>query len=288
MGQCRGSGSRSETSEPRAAQCAEKHSLPKRGARSTAAGGDEHPVRIGGASIARKSPVIGLLDRLSWSAVDDTTVHRTRHIDLMRNQLERYLRRAIGKPGLRNVYSVEPFDLCLKCFLGGDALVDQQRPQPCLVAFCKGGDDDLERGTRTLNEMRSIKTRIGALNSVQPFGDHIGGRRLAGRLGEALVRFNKRRYVVGSRRRAPRKQVASPLVSCPPTKNTTQPQHQEPGDHREQDNVEILKLAHCLPCPIAVLGAPGPGPHIDSRSNRAPSALRQARPTQAEWDRRPG
>src|SRR6516225_8850875 len=294
MGPCRGSGSQLETSEPRVVRSAEKHSLPKRGARSTAASCDEDPVRIGGSGIARKGPVVGLLDRLRRSPVDDTSIHRTRHIDLMRNQLERYLRRASGKPGLHNIYTVEPFDVCLERFLGGDALIDrhtetlknlvaQQRPQLCLVAFCKGGDDHLERGTRTLDEMRSIKARIGALNSVQPFGNHIGRRRITGRLGEALVRFSKRRYVVGGRRRTPREQVAAPLVSCPPTENTAQPQHQEPGDHREQDDVEILKLAHYLPCPIAVLGAPGPGPHIDSRSNRAPAALRQAQPQRAEW-----
>src|SRR5271167_433003 len=102
-----------------------KRSLPKRGARSTAAGCDEDPVRIGGSGIARKGPVIGLLDRLPGSAVDDTSIHRARHIDLARNQLERYLRRAAGKPGLYNVYAVEPFDVCLECFLGGDALVDR-------------------------------------------------------------------------------------------------------------------------------------------------------------------
>src|SRR6516162_4475180 len=163
MGPCRGSGSLSETSEPRVARSAEEHSLPKC-ARSTAAGCDEDPVRIARSSIARKGPVIGLLDRPPWSAVDATSIHRTCHIDLMRNQLERYLRRATSKPGLRNVDTVKPFDVCLECFLGGDALVDrhcetlknlvaQQRPQFCLVAFCKGGDDDLERGTRTLDEM---------------------------------------------------------------------------------------------------------------------------------------
>src|SRR5208282_1939861 len=125
MGPYLGSGSLSETSEPRAARSAEKHSPPERGARSTAAGCDEDPVRIGGSSIARKGPVIGLLDRLPWSAVDDTSIHRARHIDLMRNQLERYLRRATGKPGLHNIYTVEPFDVCLECFLGRDALVDR-------------------------------------------------------------------------------------------------------------------------------------------------------------------
>ena len=106
----------------------------------------------------------------------------------MRNQLERYLRRATSKPSLRNVDTVKPFDVCLECFHGGDALVDrhsetlknlvaEQRPQFCLVAFCKGGDDDLERRTRTLDKMRSIKARIGALNSVQPFSNDIGRRR---------------------------------------------------------------------------------------------------------------
>src|ERR1700758_2685804 len=141
-----------------------KRLRPAPGSRSAAAGCDEDPVRIGGSSIARKGPVISLLDRLPRRAVDDTSIHRARHIDLMRNQLERYLRRATGKLGLHNVQTVEPFDVCLKRFLGGHALVDrhgetlknlvaQQRPQLSLVTFCKGGDDHLERSARTLDEM---------------------------------------------------------------------------------------------------------------------------------------
>ena len=56
---------------------------PPRGARSAAAGRDEDPVRVGGLSVARKGPVIGLLDWLPRSAIDDTSVHRARHIDLV-------------------------------------------------------------------------------------------------------------------------------------------------------------------------------------------------------------
>src|SRR2546430_1506979 len=51
----------------------------------------------------------------------------------------------------------------------------------------------------------------------------------------------------------------------PAPENAAQRQPQKPGDHREQDDVEILlKLAHRLPRPATVLGAPGPGPHIHS------------------------
>jgi hypothetical protein len=77
----------------------------------------------------------------------------------------------------------------LECFLGGGTLVNYygetlKKPRRSETAetlscpFCKGRDDHLESGTRILDEVRGVKVRIGAANSIQPPGYHIGGRRL--------------------------------------------------------------------------------------------------------------
>ena len=92
------------------------------GVGSTAARCDERPVRIYGASVACKSPVVGLLDRIDGIAVDDTPVHSPRHIDLVRDRLERQLRNMPGQLSLDDVHSVELFDAGLQRLLGGDTL----------------------------------------------------------------------------------------------------------------------------------------------------------------------
>src|SRR5207247_5147227 len=79
--------------------------------------------------------------------------------------------------------------------------------------------------------------------------------------------------------RAARKEVAPPLIACPTAENTAQPEHQKPGDHRKQDDVEILlKLAHRLPRPVTVTKAQQPRPYTVFGSNGAPVPPRQALP----------
>jgi len=54
-----------------------------RGKLRTVARCDEDPVRVGGSSIPRKRPIIGLLDRMLRIAVHDAPIHRARHVDLL-------------------------------------------------------------------------------------------------------------------------------------------------------------------------------------------------------------
>src|SRR5260370_651322 len=74
----------------------------------------------------------------------------------------------------------------------------------------------------------------------------------------------ERRYVVGARSGAAHRQITAPLVSGAPTENTAQPQHQEPGDHREQDDVEVLKIVHRPARPAVHAKVPGTGSPVIS------------------------
>jgi hypothetical protein len=59
-------------------------------------------------------------------AVDDASVHRARYIDLVGDQLHRYLRGAGGELGLDDVGAVKPKDSRLEGLLGGGPLVDRR------------------------------------------------------------------------------------------------------------------------------------------------------------------
>src|SRR5262249_23762890 len=94
------------------------HAVP--GTSSAAAGGDEGPVWIVGSGIACKGPVVGLLDRLVRVAVDDATVHRASHIDLLGDHLGCYPSRAPFETGFHDVCAVEPQDSCIERLFGSD------------------------------------------------------------------------------------------------------------------------------------------------------------------------
>ena len=254
-GPCRGRDSQLRSLERRAV-AARRSRRPDAaaGRRSAAACGDEDPVRVGRSSVARKGPVIGLLDWLPRSAIDDTSVHRARHVDLVRDQLECHLCRAAGKPSLDDVHLVELFDLGLQRFLGGDAFVDRQRriaekprrsataASSALSPFAKAATI-ISKAVRAPS-MKCAGSKLGSARRIRfkPSATTSAAGPIAGRSGDRLVRFNQRCYVVGGGwRRASRKQVAAPLVSCPPAEHTAQPQHQKPSDHREQDDVEIIE-----------------------------------------------
>ncbi len=120
-------------------------------------------------------------------AVDDASVHRARYIDLMGDQLNRYLRGTAGEFGLDDVRAVKPKDSRLEGFLGSDPLVDrggelledfvaQQRPQSRLVARGKCRDDGFERYAGTIEKLRRVKARVGMPYLIQSLGDRIDRR----------------------------------------------------------------------------------------------------------------
>ena len=68
---------------------------------------------------------------------------------------------------------------------------------------------------------------------------------------------------------APEQRIVRPLVSGAPSEDAAQPQHQECRDHREQDDVEIMReIAHRFAGPSGCPGAAGVcgGGRVDRRS----------------------
>ena len=212
--------------------------------------------------------------------------------------LRRQLSRTAGKLRLDDVHGVELVDTGLQRLLGGDAFVDrsgemlkhlvaQQRPQARLVALRKGRDDHLEGGACTLDKVRWVEARIGPTNSADPLGDDVRGDPIIGRPGRRACRV-QRASLRCRRRLAPHgaKKVAAPLVSGPTAEHAAQPQHQKTGNHRKQDDVEIvLKFAHRLPRPVTVPKARRTGPYTVFGSNGAPARPRQAPPADGNGGR---
>src|SRR6202040_4323185 len=89
--------------------------------------------------------------------------------------------------GFDDICAVQTQNPRLQRLLGRDTLVNccdklledliaQQWPQFRLVRVRKRGDDRLERDAGTLEELRGVEARVGAVDLVQSFRDRIGQR----------------------------------------------------------------------------------------------------------------
>src|SRR5690242_12190101 len=98
------------------------------------------------------------------------------------------------------------------------------------------------------------------MDLVQSLRNRVGRR--GGCCDRAWAGFYQSGPLLRRRSRTPHKQFAPPLISGPPPKHAAQTQHQKTGNHREQDDIEILlKLAHLpsAPCRRRDYRAPGLG-----------------------------
>src|SRR4029077_10753272 len=109
----------------------------------------KEPVWVARPRIAGKTPKIGLFDRVIGIAVDDASIVRAQHIDLVRDELDRDARNAAGETGVDDRHPLQAADPRLKRLLRGGAFVDrgrewrvhliaQERPQAGLVTGGEG------------------------------------------------------------------------------------------------------------------------------------------------------
>ena len=187
-----------------------------RGRGSAAARRDENPVRIGGSSIARKGPVIGLLDRVLRVAVDDAAVHRARHIDLVRDQLNRHLRGAPQQFGFDDIRAVQAArirvsSVSLAATRSSIAVTNcwktsslSKGRNPALSAFANAVTIISKAMRSTLEELRWVEARVGSVNLVQSFRDRIGRRGGRRRASGAWSGFDQSRSLCPAAARARR------------------------------------------------------------------------------------
>src|SRR5579875_2935301 len=245
-----------------------RRAAPRRGSEhSGAARRHQDPIRIGQSRIARKGPGIDFLARMFGVAIDDLSRARPRHVDLLRDELDRHMSDGSVEAGPDDIGLVDPQQPGLERLPGGLALSDrrgkgavdilaEQGTQGHGVAFRKGIDDHRESGPRPVEKTVRIKTRVGATQSGQPGGDRVLRRRGRARDKRGLAALGERHYLV---RGALREGIAAALEAGPSAEHAAQPEDQKSGDHRKQDDVEILtKPAHPVPCPAGLRALPEP------------------------------
>ena len=138
-------------------------------------------------------------------------------------------------------------------------LVAQQWTQLGLVALGKGRDDHLERGARPFEKLRRIKAGICVVDAGETRRHRIARRlRRGGRRRHAIRTLAESDHLVcwnliPRRLGLPHHPGAAPLVAGAPAENAAQPQHEKGGDHREQDDIEIVReIAHIVRDPATI------------------------------------
>jgi hypothetical protein len=117
---------------------------------------------------------------------------------------------------------------------GGEDGIAQERLQGGRVAFGKGVDDDLESGAGALEEMLFIEGAVGGLER--------GEARCAGRLGRWRRDLSTRRqgHDILARGIGRAERLAAPLRSGATAEDAPQAQDEKPGDHGQDENLQVL------------------------------------------------
>ena len=226
-----------------------------------AAGLDERPVGIARARVAREGPDIGDLGRMARVSLDHIAVLVARDVDLLGNEFDGHEGGAAVHLRLEDVHRLDPDERGLVGLPGVLARLDragkilehpvvEERTQRLALAFREGGDDHLEGGLGTLDEVLRRKAGVGHRDLGQPrLERRARGRRrqLGRRAGVTLGVVGKRDDLVARTLRGLRMERigALALLAGTPAEHAPQPQDQEGRDHGEEDDVDEMHV-HCF------------------------------------------
>src|SRR5208282_1137008 len=163
----------------RAAAAGEASEGALRGASVRAAGLDERPVGIARARVAREGPDSGDLGRMARVSLDHIAVLVARDVDLLGNEFDGHEGAAAVHLRLEDVRRLDPDEGRLARLPGILARFDragkilehrvvEERAQRLALAFREGGDDHLEGGLGTLDEVLRRKSGVGHRDLGQP------------------------------------------------------------------------------------------------------------------------